>query len=177
MFNTLPDRRTPGDGLYDTATIIWMVVLGFMCRHGSRNGMDAARNTGQAPTNLLAMSGQRRWPEGRPVTAPCTQTATRLLDDLEPLRLENILVAATQTLIRDKLFDDTRLAGRVMVVVDGTTLYFCAWVTNLPIYSGERACAIAAAGRGRSHIEESYNVQKNGGCGLEHAFQLRFHYG
>jgi hypothetical protein len=352
MFNTLPDRRTPGDCLYDTATIVWMVVLGFLCRQGSRNGMDAARNTGQAPANLLALSGQRRWPEGRPVTAPCTQTATRLLDHLDPLRLEDILVAATQTLIRGKLFDATRLAGRVMVIVDGTkeetyrrltapwrrkyryvlhakiigpdgltltvmaepcdhydtergkldceraafqrlagrlktafpkqpiliiadalfacepvfaicrqfdwkyiftfkegshpavwaetiallhlvpgqvvrltrrdlfaratgaewvperharrrdrnflqdtrwvcdvpfakrncsvvfqgevrgsTLYFCAWVTNLPIHSGERACAIAAAGRRRSNIEESYNVQKNGGFGLEHAFR------
>jgi|GEM_PF-677069 len=351
-FNALPDARTRGDCLYDTATLAWMVVLGFLCRLGSRNGMDAARNTDQWPANLLALSGQRRWPEGRPVTAPCTQTVTRLLDTLDPLVLGNVLVMANQALIRDKLFDKTRLAGRVLVVVDGTKeesyrrltapwrrkyryvlhakiigpagtiltamaepcdhydtergkldceraafqrlarrlkaafpkqpilivadalfaceavfetcgrfswkyiftfkegshpavwaeavallhltpgqtvrltrkdlfarvtgaewvpekrvrnrsrdflqdtrwvcdvpfakrtanvvfqgevrgaeLYFCAWVTDLPIHSGERACAIAAAGRWRSHIEESYNVQKNGGFGLEHAFR------
>ena len=121
MFNALPDRRTSGDCLYDTATIVWMVVvLGFICRQGSRNGMDAVRNTGQAPANLLALSGQRRWPQNRPVTAPCTQTVTRLFDTLDPVMLEAVLVAATHTLIRGKLFDSTRLAGRVLVVVDGT---------------------------------------------------------
>jgi hypothetical protein len=352
MFNALPDARRRGDCLYDTATLVWMVVPGFLCRQGSRNGMDAIRNTGQMPANLLALSGQRRWPAGRPATAPCTQTVTRLLDTLDPLVPGNILVMANQALIRDKLFDKTRLAGRVLIVVDGTkeescrrltapwrrkyryvlhakiigpagtiltvmaepcdhydtergkldceraafqrlagrlkaafpkqpiliiadalfacepvfaaceqfgwkyiftfkegshpavwaetiallhlapgqvvrltrrdlfaratgaervperharrrsrnflqdtrwvcdvpfakrmgnvvfqgevhdtTLFFCAWVTNLPIHSGERACAIAAAGRGRSRIEESYNVQKNGGFGLEHAFR------
>lgn len=352
MFNALPDARTRGDCLYDTATLVWMVVLGFLCRQGSRNGMDATRNTDQWPANLLALSGQHRWPKGRPVTAPCTQTVTRLLDTLDPLILGNILVMANQALIRDKLFDKTRIAGRVLIVVDGTKeesyrrlkapwkrkyryvlhakiigpagtiltvmaepcdhydtergkldcelaafqrlavrlkaafpklpvciigdalfaceavfetcerlgwkyiltfkegshpavwvetiallhlapsqvvrltrqdlfaratgaelvpekrvrnrrrdflqdtrwvcdapfanracnvvfqgevtgtdLYFGAWATNLPIHSGERACAIAAGGRWRSRIEESYNVQKNGGFGLEHAFR------
>lgn len=352
MFRALPDSRNPGDCLYDTSTLIWMVVLGFLCRQGSRNGMDVIRNTGNAPANLMALSGQRYWPKDRPVTAPCTQTVTRLLDKLAPEKLEAVLVAAIQTLIRGKVFDNTRLAGRVIIAVDGTkeesyrrmtapwkrkyryvlhakiigpsgmiltimaepcdhydtkrgkldcelaafqrlakrlkaafpklpiclvgdalfaceavfetcerfgwkyiftfkegshpavwvetvallhlvpgqvvrltrkdlfarvtgaewvpekrvrsrnrnflqdtrwvcdvpfakracnvvfqgeirgtNLFFSAWVSNLPIYSNDRACAIAAAGRWRSHIEESYNIQKNGGFGLEHAFR------
>lgn len=352
MLNALADPRAPADCLYETATLVWMVVLGFLCRQGSRNGMDAVRNTGLWPANLLALSGQRRWPEGRPVTAPCTQTVTRLLDTLAPVMLEAVLVATVRTLIRGKVFDDTRLAERALVIVDGTKeepyrrlsapwrrkyryvlhakilgpdgaaltvlaepcdhydsergkldceraafqrlaqrlkaafpklpiciggdalfaceavfetcelfgwkyvftfkegshpavwaetvallhlapaqvvrltrkdllaratgaewvpekrvrrrtrdflqdtrwvcgvpfanrmcnvvfqgqlegprLYFGAWVTNVPIHSGERACGIAAAGRWRSRIEESYNVQKNGGFGLEHAFR------
>jgi hypothetical protein len=60
-----------------------MVVLGFLCRQSSRNAMDGARNTGRMPENLLALSGQKHWPEGRPRTAPCTQTATRFLDSLD----------------------------------------------------------------------------------------------
>jgi hypothetical protein len=352
MFNALSDPRAPDDCLYETATVVWMVLLGFLCRQGSRNGMDAVRNTGQWPANLLALSGQRRWPEGRPVTAPCTQTATRLLDILAPVTVEHVLVATIRSLIRAKVFDNTRLAEHALVVVDGTKeesyrrlsapwrrkyryvlhakllgpdgttltvlaepcdhydtergkldcegaafqrlaarlktafpklpiciigdalfaceavfetcersgwkyvftfkegshpavwadtiallhltpgqvvrltrkdllaratgaewvpekrvrrrnrgflqdtrwvcgvpfanrtcnvvfqgevdgtrLYFSAWVTNLPIHSGNRACGIAAAGRWRSRIEESYNVQKNGGFGLEHAFR------
>ena len=83
---------------------------------------------------------------------------------------------------RDGFLQDTRwvcgvLFGRraLNVVlqgeVDGTTQYFCAWVTDFQLHSGERARGVAAAGRSRSRIEESYNVQKNGGFGLEHAFR------
>lgn len=348
-FNALPDPRPADDCLYETASLVGMAVLGFLCRQGSRNGMDTARNSGLWPANLLALSGQRRWPQGRPVTAPCTQTVTRLPDGVPSPILEAVLVATIRAMIRGKAFDEYRLAGRVLVVIDGTkaepyrrlsapwrrrhryllhakvlgpggialaepcdhydtergkldcelaafrrlaerlkaafpklpicivgdalfaceavfetcerfgwkyvftfkegshpavwaetatllhpapgqvvrltrrdlfaratgaewvpgkrvrlrnrgflqdtrwvcgapfanracnvvfqgevrgaTLYFCAWATNLPIHSGERACAIAAAGRWRSRIEESYNVQKNGGFGLEHAFR------
>ena len=330
LFNALTDRRAPDDCLYTPATILWMVVLGFLCRKGSRNAMDADRNTGAAPANLMALSGQRRWPQGRPLTAPCTQTATRFLDILLPDRLEQVLVAVAYSLLRAKILDGARLGGRVLVAVDGTkqenfrrwsapwrrkyryvlhakiigpdgtaftvmaepcdhydsergkldcelaafkrlsarlkaafprldicllgdalfaceavfgicegygwkfiftlkegshpaaydealdllplsrgnaarvtapdflqdtrwvdgvafgarnlsvvfqgeidgtALYFCAWVTNLLIPKPERARGIAAAGRCRSRIEESYNVQKNGGFGLEHAFR------
>ena len=330
LFNALPDRRSPDDCLYTAATVLWMVVLGFLCRKGARNAMDADRNTGLVPANLPALSGQRRWPAGRPVTAPCTQTATRFLDILAPGKLEAVLVEVARALLRGKLLDPARLDGWVLVAVDGTKqedyrrlsapwrrkyryvlhakvigpdgtaftvmaepcdaydtergkldseraafarlaprlkaafprlpicllgdalfagepvfsacercgwrfvitlkeganpaawsdamdllplcpgnaarvardgflqdtrwvcgaefgrralnvvlqgevdgtrLYFCAWATNFPIHSGERARGVAAAGRSRSRIEESYNVQKNGGFGLEHAFR------
>lgn len=330
LFNALPDRRSPDDCLYTAATVLWMVVLGFLCRKGARNAMDADRNAGLAPANLLALSGQRRWPAGRTVTAPCTQTATRFLDILVPGELEAVLAEVARALLRGKLLDSARLDGWALVAVDGTKqedyrrlsapwrrkyryvlhakvigpdgtaftvmaepcdaydtergkldseraafrrlaprlkaafpklricllgdalfacepvfsicerfgwrfiltlkeganpaawsdamdllplcpgnaarvtredflqdtrwvggvefgarrlgavlqgeadgtrLYFCAWVTNFPVHSGERARGVAAAGRSRSRIEESYNVQKNGGFGLEHAFR------
>ena len=330
LFNALPDRRSRDDCLYTTATILWMVVLGFLCRKGTRNAMDVDRNTGMAPSNLLALSEQRRWPAGRPVTAPCTETATRLLDILAPGKLEEILMAVARTLLRGKYLDSARLNQWVLIAidgtkeesyrrwsapwrrkyryvlhakligpdgtaftlmaepcdfydtergkldceraafqrlarrlkaafpklsicllgdalfaceavystcdelewkhiftfkegsyssvwaeavellhlssdqrvrimrknflqdtnwvcdvpfgdrplqvvfqgeVDGTTQYFCAWVTNISILTRDRVLAVAAAGRSRSRIEESYNVQKNGGFGLEHAFR------
>jgi hypothetical protein len=292
--------------------------------------MDVDRNTGLAPANLLALSGQHRWPDGRPLTAPCTQTVTRLLDLLLPGSLEQVLLAVAQTLLRSKLLDGARFCGYVLIAIDGTKQenyrrwfasrrrkyryvlhakiigpngtvftiivepcdfydsergkldceraafqrlavrlkaafpqlpicllgdaqfaceavyqtcqryewkyiftfkegsyaavfpevlnllslangqvfsvqkkdfrqdtrwvddvdfgdrhlrvvlqgevngtqeYFCAWVTNWLIHKPERAAGIAAAGRWRSRIEESYNVQKNGGFGLEHAFR------
>ena len=230
LFNALPDRRSPDDCLYTAATVLWMVVLGFLCRKGARNAMDADRNTGLVPANLLALSGQRRWPAGRPVTAPCTQTATRFLDILAPGKLEAVLVEVARALLRGKLLDPARLDGWVLVAVDGTkqedyrrlsapwrrkyryvlhakvigpdgTAFTVmaepcdaydtergkldseraafarlaprlkAAFPRLPIHSGERARGVAAAGRSRSRIEESYNVQKNGGFGLEHAFR------
>jgi len=330
VFNAFPDGRDPDDCLYTTATIVWLVILGFLCRKASRNAMDADRNTGLAPANLLALSGQHRWPAGRPLTAPCTQTVTRFLDILWPGNLEQVLVAVAQSLLRSKLLDEARFCGYVLVAIDGTKQenyrrwfalgrrkyryvlhakiigpdgtaftvivepcdsydsergkldceraafqrlalrlkaafprlaicllgdaqfaceavyetcrrhawkfiftfkegsypavfaevlrllplahaqvacvekkdfrqdtrwvndvdfgdhrlrvvlqgevdgtkeYFCAWVSNWLIHSPERAAGIAAAGRWRSRIEESYNVQKNGGFGLEHAFR------
>jgi hypothetical protein len=330
LFNALPDGRAADDCLYTTATILWLVVLGFLCRKGTRNAMDVDRNTGLNPANLMALSGQRRWPDGRPLTAPCTQTATRFLDILLPGYLELVLVAVAQNLLRSKLLDNARFVGRVLIAFDGTkqenfrrwsapwrrkyryvlhakiigpngtaftvmaepcdhydtergkldceraafqrlaqrlktafprlpicllgdalfaceavfalcqrydwkfifTLkegshpvvfaeavellplatgqvyqltrkdfrqdtrwvdnvafgdrrlavvfqgeadgtkeFFCAWATNFLIANPERAAGIAASGRWRSRIEESYNVQKNGGFGLEHAFR------
>lgn len=120
MFNALPDRRGADDCLYTAATVLWMVVLGFLCRQGTRNAMDCARNTGAAPENLLALSGQKRWPRGRPRTAPCTQTATRFLDILLPGKIEEILVALARAMLRAKLLDSARLRGRFLLLADGT---------------------------------------------------------
>jgi hypothetical protein len=39
LFNALPDRRSLDDCLYTTATVLWMVVLGFLCRKGARNAI------------------------------------------------------------------------------------------------------------------------------------------
>lgn len=331
LFNALPDRREPEDCLYSVATLMWLIVLGFLCRQGSRNAMDANRNGGQMPANLMVLSGQRRWPSGRPLTAPCTQTVTNFLDILKPECLEQILIAIARTLLRAKLFDEARvfdvwvlvaidgtkmepfrngwapwrrkyryvihakiigpngltitvlaepcdfydtergkldcelaafkrLAPRLKAAfprqpicllgdalyacepvfaiceqygwkfaltfkegshpaayadaldllplavgnvarltrkdfrqdmrwvdqvpfgkrslnvlfvgeIDGVTSYLCAWATNFMLATPERAQAVAAAARRRSRIEESYNVQKNGGFGLEHAFR------
>jgi len=120
MFNALPDKRNPDDCLYTPATILWFVVLGFLCRKGTRNAMDVDRNCGMAPVNLLRVSEQNRWPTGRPVTAPSTQTATRFLDILKPGFLEQILVEVTYDLIRGKLLDEARLAGYILIAIDGT---------------------------------------------------------
>jgi len=329
-FNGWPDTRHAEDCLYTTATLLWFVVLGFLCRKGSRLAMDVDRNTLAAPANLMALSGQQRWPTARPLTAPCTETVTRFLDILIPGVLEQLLVDVAHVLIRAKVLDNARLNGYLLILIDGTKLenywrwslvrrrryryvlhakilgpqgtaftvlaepcdafdterekldcervafqrlavrlkaafprlalclvgdalfaceavfktclnnqwtfvftfkegsqptafaevvallplvqpqvlqitradfrqdtrwvldvpfgerrfavvlqgevdhtkeYLGAWVTNFPIHSPERAGAIAAAGRSRSRIEESYNVQKNGGFGLEHAFR------
>ena len=120
LFNAFDDKRAPDDCLYTPATLLWLVILGFLCRKGSRNAMDVDRNTGLAPANLLALSGQRRWPDERPLTAPCTQTVTRFLDILLPRNLEQALVAVAHTLLRSKLLDDARFCGYVLVAIDGT---------------------------------------------------------
>ena len=120
LFNAFDDKREADNCLYTIATLLWLVILGFMCRKGTRNAMDVDRNTNFAPANLMALSGQRRWPDGRPLTAPCTQTVTRFLDILLPGCLEKVLVAVAQTLLRSKLFNDARLNGYMLIAFDGT---------------------------------------------------------
>jgi len=73
-----------------------------------------------APVNLLRVSEQNRWPTGRPVTAPSTQTATRFLDILKPGFLEQMLVEVTHDLIRGNLLAEARLAGYILIAIDGT---------------------------------------------------------
>lgn len=54
--------------------------------------------------------------------------------------------------------------------ISPTAATLWAWVTNFPL-SPERVQAIAnRGGRARNGIENVFNVQKNGGFGLEHAF-------
>ncbi len=54
--------------------------------------------------------------------------------------------------------------------ISPTAATLWAWVTNFPL-SHERVQAIAnRGGRARNGIENVFNVQKNGGFGLEHAF-------
>lgn len=62
---------------------------------------------------------------------------------------------------------DVIFAGEISPV--NATLW--CWVTNFSIDRVQRADAVANhGGRSRNLIESSFNVQKNGGFGLEHAF-------
>ena len=51
----------------------------------------------------------------------------------------------------------------------GKQKFFCAWLTNW-IVTKDNVEALAFAGRNRWLIESGFNVQKNGGYRLEHAF-------
>ncbi len=73
----------------------------------------------------------------------------------------------TQQVPFDKHEFDVVFAGEI----SPTCATLWAWVTNLSINTGKEAFAVANhGGRVRNRIESSFNVQKNDGFGLEHAF-------
>lgn len=77
--------------------------------------MDVSRNTGMNPANLMVLSEQSHWPQGRPLAAHCTQAVTRFPDLFDPLELEEILVTSARSLLRGKLLDGTKMKGRLRI--------------------------------------------------------------
>ena len=72
--------------------------------------------------------------------------------------VEDLMLGAGQT--------HAILAGEITKTA--ATLY--AFLTNFPNLTPARVVAITAAGRGRHHIEDTFNAEKNHGIGLEHVF-------
>ena len=54
--------------------------------------------------------------------------------------------------------------------VSPKTATLWAWATNLPLRHDRMLPLVNAGGKARQNIENDFNVQKNGGFGLEHAF-------
>jgi hypothetical protein len=72
--------------------------------------------------------------------------------------LEDIMLGEHQT--------NVILAGEI--TPEAATLY--AWITNFANLTPARVLDIAASGRERHRIEDTFNAQKNHGIGLEHVF-------
>ena len=51
----------------------------------------------------------------------------------------------------------------------GTRTFYCAWLSSWFI-TQDNVKALGIGGRGRWRIEEGFNIQKNGGYEMEHAF-------
>ena len=104
---------------YAAGTLLWTVILGFMCHRRSRNAMDAFRNCGGMPSNILGVSGQPAAAGARP-RAACTGTAMRLLNKMGPAALAGVQVELVRRLLLAKVFRGMRLLGMVAIAVDGT---------------------------------------------------------
>jgi|LSQX01.1.fsa_nt_gb hypothetical protein len=124
-FNKLPDPRDASRILYSASSLLWTLTLGFLNRCGSRNAMDADRNDPAYAHTVMSMSGQDWWPEGEPLTTPCTGTACAFLEHVEPLALEAILLQTGRKLIRSKALDWARLNGYFVIALDGTKQENC----------------------------------------------------
>ncbi|MBR0056572.1 MAG: transposase [Kiritimatiellae bacterium] len=115
------DARDEGRCDYSASTLLWTVILGFVGHCRSRNAMDALRNGGALPRNILAVSGQRLAAGASPRTA-CTGTAMRFLGKLPAAVLADIQTALISRLLLAKVFNGgtMRLLGMVAIAVDGT---------------------------------------------------------
>lgn len=112
--------------------------------------------------------------EGRQPTAFDEAVQTMMMSPAHVLRMERKgehgPVQQTLRWTNDVDFSNRKLnvlfAGEISP--EAATLW--AWVTNFPLTTDSAAAVANQGGRARQGIETFFNVEKNGGFGLEHAF-------
>jgi len=82
--------------------------------------MDETRNTRAYAQSVFECSDQPYDPEDPDLHAPCSQTCSNLLKDVESEALEKVLSRLVAYMIRSKWFEEARLWGCLCVAVDGT---------------------------------------------------------
>lgn len=128
LFNQLPDPRTADRCRYSPAELAWAVLLMFLSRMGSRNQMDAQRNSGTLPEAVAWFAG--RTPDDIPADGrrrvSCSDNIMKFFKTLEPRCLEEIQIALVRDLFESRLFDESRVFGRYhRIVIDGSVREKC----------------------------------------------------
>jgi len=158
----LPDTRYQPFVTYDKAFLMWLGLGVFLFRLGARRQLDYELGGDPEQDEMV-------WAE------------FQTLKDLSPERVVRLTrpdgVVEEYRWVNDLLYTDA--SGREHQVAaiesvalrDGEPISTWAWLTNFRV-SAKNAMAIAnQGGRPRSTIEnEGFNVQKNGGYRLEHAY-------
>ena len=117
----LPDRRDPEAWIYETRFMAWWGIALYLCQLGSRRQLDYdldARGT-QVLANLNRLAGTEH------DTRPVHDTLDYFVEHLKPHGLPSLGIKVVRRLLRMKVLDAARLAGKYVVAIDGTgTLCF-----------------------------------------------------
>jgi hypothetical protein len=115
----LPDSRVPEACTYEARFLLWAGLLIFLLHLGSRRQLDftlEAYSAGNlANLNRLARTHQS--------SCPVHDTIDHLLEHMAWTAFRAILRKMAQRLIRMKALDAARLAGRFVLLLDGTHLF------------------------------------------------------
>jgi hypothetical protein len=117
--DSLPDPRRPEYCTYSIRHLITLALSLFLFQSGSRRQLRGDRRTPAFLANLLELTGTHE------ATVADPDTMNYLLERMPPEGLETLVVNATRTLIRSKVFDQFRFDGSVLVAVDATELFRC----------------------------------------------------
>lgn len=90
LFSLTLKARSEAKALYNNSTLLWTIVLGFLCRRTTRNKMDGDRNDSAYARNIMRLSRQKDWVEGEEKTVSCTQLVFNWLKKAK-IRYLNIL--------------------------------------------------------------------------------------
>lgn len=111
-----PDTRFQEFVEYEARFLVWWGLLGFLCRLGSRRQLDFELRDGEthvlANVNALAQTRQE--------TLPVHKTLAHYLGHVGHEPIERLRAQMVRRLIRQKVFDDDRLLGRLVVACDGS---------------------------------------------------------
>lgn len=100
----------------------------FMARMGSRNQMDAQRNSGDFAASIARLAGRDAddMPSDGKRYVTCSDNAVRYLKELPTEELENIQVHYVQKYLKGRIFDGSRVCGRYYpLVIDGSVREKC----------------------------------------------------
>lgn len=128
LFNQLPDLRKADRCRYTPAEFAWTLLLMFLGRMGSRNQMDAQRNSGALPEAVAWFAGRAHddIPADGQRRVSCSDNIVRFLKTLPPRCLEQIQLGIVKDLFESRLFDGSRVFGNYQrIIIDGSVREKC----------------------------------------------------
>jgi hypothetical protein len=128
LFNQLPDLRKAERCRYTPAEFAWTLLLMFLGRMGSRNQMDAQRNSGALPEAVAWFAGRAHddIPADGQRRVSCSDNIVRFLKTLPPRCLEQIQLGIVKDLFESRLFDGSRVFGNYQrIIIDGSVREKC----------------------------------------------------
>jgi len=103
---------------YDRKFLLWMGLLTFLLKLGSRRQVRFELDSPTALANLRRLSGEA------PETLAHSDTLEHFLGHVPPASTEKLRRQMVQRLLRMRVLDHARVLGRLLVVVDGTGQLF-----------------------------------------------------
>ena len=111
----LPDRRDPERVEYAVPFLMWWELVMFSGKLGSRRQLDyQLRYSPCVLENINRLAGTSQ------TTLPSNKTPDYLLHLTDPRNLANVRREMNRQLLEDRVLDNDRLEGRIVVAVDGT---------------------------------------------------------
>jgi len=120
LFRLALKGRNEEVALYDSPTLPWTVVMGFLGRRTSRNKMDADRNDPAYAANVMMLAQQTDWVDGEEKTVPSTQLICDWLAKAKLRYLTKLLEQLFLRFVEMKLFAEAMFCGCFVVVLDAT---------------------------------------------------------
>jgi len=116
----LPDTREPDACIYETQFLAWWGILLYLLQLGSRRQLDfrldAQGTCVLANLNRLAGTEQE--------TRPVHGTLDHFVGHVGAAPLGQLRTRLVRQLVRNKVLEPARLAGHLVMPVDGTGLYY-----------------------------------------------------
>lgn len=111
------DPRKQEQCTYGARHLLWLGIMMFVLRLGSRRQMLAERETAAFHSNLLDLAGTDE------DAVAHTDTLNNFMEMIDPYEMEGVKVKMVKRLIAEKRLDPFRLSGEFLVAVDGTGIF------------------------------------------------------
>lgn len=108
------DPRNKNSTEYDVQILLWVLLIAFITKVGSRREINFKMKRKEIEENLGVLS------KNKIEKIPDEDTLAYLFESLEPNELQKIIIKIMKLLIRKKVFENQRLLGYYLIGADGT---------------------------------------------------------